>query len=61
MWNILLSVVVSVLSFGAVGDGQTDNTAAFQQAIDSCAEQGGGIVSVPEGCYLMVRCRCVPI
>ena len=53
MWNILLSVVVSVLSFGAVGDGQTDNTAAFQQAIDGCAEQGGGIVSVPEGCYLM--------
>lgn len=25
----------------------------FQQAIDGCAEQGGGIVSVPEGCYLM--------
>jgi hypothetical protein len=32
------------LTFGAVGDGTTDNTTAIQNAVDSCAAQGGGIV-----------------
>jgi hypothetical protein len=34
------------LNFGAVGDGTTDNTTAIQNAVNSCAKQGGGIVEL---------------
>jgi polygalacturonase len=34
------------LNFGAIGDGTTDNTAAIQNAVNSCAAQGGGIVEL---------------
>jgi polygalacturonase len=46
----------SPLSFGAVGDGVTDNTAAIQSAINACAKLGGGPVRLPlegdKGTYL---------
>src|SRR5438552_1165623 len=32
----------NVLSYGAVADGTTDNTAAFAAAIDACHRRGGG-------------------
>jgi len=32
--------------FGAKADGTTKDTAAIQQAIDSCAAKGGGTVSI---------------
>ena len=35
------------LTFGAVGDGTTDNTAALQNAVNACASQGGGVVELP--------------
>ena len=38
--------VCDPLSFGAVGDGTTDNTAAIQSAVNSCAAHGGGIVEL---------------
>jgi polygalacturonase len=38
--------------YGANGDGQTLNTAAFQQAIKACAAAGGGRVVVPAGQWL---------
>jgi hypothetical protein len=43
---------INVIRFGAVGDGQTDNTKAFQKAIDS-ASIAGGIVFIPAGRYLV--------
>ncbi|MBI5092144.1 MAG: hypothetical protein HZB26_06815 [Candidatus Hydrogenedentes bacterium] len=43
---------LSVLSFGAVADGKTDDTAAIQRAIDEAAKQGG-TVCVPAGKYLV--------
>jgi hypothetical protein len=43
---------VSVLEFGAKPDGITDNTAAFQKAINSTSENGG-TVFVPAGKYLI--------
>ncbi len=38
---------------GAVGDGKTKDTAAFQKAIDQCSASGGGEVVVPSGDYLI--------
>jgi polygalacturonase len=43
----------NVRSFGAKGDGMTEDTAAFQAALDLCATNGGGTVTVPAGAYLI--------
>ncbi len=37
---------------GAIGDGQTLNTAAFEKAIAALAEKGGGELDVPPGLWL---------
>lgn len=42
----------NINDFGAVGDGKTMSTAAFEKAIKACAENGGGKVVVPNGKYL---------
>jgi Endopolygalacturonase len=42
----------NIKDFGAVGDGKTSDTRAIQEAIDKCADRGGGRVIVPEGEYL---------
>lgn len=39
----------SVRAFGAVGDGQADDRAAIQAAIDFVAARGGGGVTIPVG------------
>src|SRR5687768_2072271 len=41
-----------VTRYGAVGDGRTDCTAAFGQAIAACSAAGGGRVEVPAGRFL---------
>ena len=43
----------NVKKLGAKGDGATDDTAAFQKAMDDVANAGGGIVQVPAGNYLI--------
>ncbi len=42
---------LDVTTTGAVGDGKTDCTAAFQKALDAAAAGGGGIVNVAAGHY----------
>ena len=42
---------VNVIDFGAKGDGQTDDTAAVQAAIDSI--ENGGVVEFPRGTYVV--------
>jgi hypothetical protein len=44
--------VYSVSDFGAKGDGKADDTAAFQKALDTAKEAGGGVVYAPRGNYL---------
>lgn len=43
----------NVKDFGAKGDGNTDDTAAFQKALDDAGATGGGIVRVPAGNYMI--------
>jgi hypothetical protein len=51
---------VSVLDFGAVADGKTDSTAAFQKALDAVGKSGGGIVFAPRGNYFFTGNLTVP-
>src|SRR5207237_1260855 len=59
VWYSILSVnhdsipnVVSVMRFGALGDGVTDDTAAFQAAHDALPSTGG-MIYMPAGSYLL--------
>lgn len=45
--------VWDVHDFGAIADGQTDATAAFQQTLDAAGEAGGGRVFIPAGIYML--------
>ncbi len=42
-----------IAAFGAVGDGETNDLPALQEAIDVCSEAGGGRVLVPDGIYYL--------
>jgi hypothetical protein len=46
----LNSVFLNVKSFGAVGDGATDDTAAFTAAL-AALPSGGGTIQIPPGSY----------
>ena len=52
--------VQSVTAFGAKGDGTSDDTAAFQKALDAVSKDGGGIVFVPTGNYLIKGHLSIP-
>lgn len=49
----ILSRGVNVKAFGAKGDGVTNDTAAIEAAFDWVGDNGGGIVYVPKGVYLV--------
>lgn len=51
---------VSVRDYGAVGNGQTDDTAAFQAALDAVGNALGGIVHAPVGNYRIAGTLRVP-
>lgn len=45
------NLMLSVHRFGATGNGQTDDTAAIQKAIDAARDAGGGGIWFPAGKY----------
>ncbi len=46
-----MKAVFDVLDYGAVGDGHTDNTAAFSACLEALIEAGGGRMLLPGGVY----------
>ena len=54
------SKIVSVINFGAKGDGVTNDAPAIQSAVDAVAQAGGGTVLVPAGTYLLDYPRPLP-
>ena len=58
--NAPASHSLDVRAFGAKGDGATDDTAAFQTALNQAYQAGGGTVFVPPGRYLIATHLIVP-
>ncbi|MBR2620924.1 MAG: hypothetical protein IKC97_00955 [Clostridia bacterium] len=58
--NFNIIADANVLSFGATGNGLTDDTDAFKEAIAYVNEQGGGTVFVPAGYYCLTDTLTLP-
>ncbi len=52
--------IFNVRDFGAAADGKTDDTAAFQRALDAAGKAGGGTVRAPRGNYFFAGHLDVP-
>ena len=50
----------NVRDYGAKGDTTTDDTLAFQKALDTAGTEGGGVVTVPRGNYYFAGHLNVP-
>src|SRR5208283_5002169 len=59
-WGQDIPGTVNVKDYGAKGDGQSDDTAAFQKAMDASAKAGGGTVMAPRGAYFFAGHLNVP-
>ncbi|MFH6767894.1 glycoside hydrolase family 28 protein [Gaetbulibacter aquiaggeris] len=42
----------NIMSFGAIADGETNNSEAIKKAIEACFNAGGGKVIIPSGTFL---------
>ena len=43
----------NIAAYGAVGDGKTISTKSLQSAIDACHANGGGVVVIPTGVFII--------
>ncbi|MBP6002774.1 MAG: hypothetical protein KA746_05000 [Pyrinomonadaceae bacterium] len=50
----------NIKDFGAVGDGQTDDTVAFKSAMAVIASNNGGTLTIPDGEYIITSPVAVP-
>ncbi len=57
----LFAATLNVADFGAKGDGKTDDTAAFNNALQTANKAGGGIVNVSAGKYCIKGNITVPM
>lgn len=55
-----LESALNVRSFGAAGNGKKDDTSAIQKALDTAGGQGGNVVLLPRGNYLVGGALHVP-
>jgi len=65
LYSILLCAAAaygdwSVTDAGAKGDGASDDTAAFQRALDAAGDAGGGVVNVSAGTYRIMGTLTIP-
>ncbi len=58
--NQTMETTFDVRCFGALGDGKTDETAAFQRALDAAGYAGGGVVHAPRGNFFFAGHLNVP-
>jgi hypothetical protein len=58
--NLKLAETISVKDFGAVGNGTTDDTDAFNNALDAVSTLGGGVVYAPPGQYRLTSRITIP-
>jgi polygalacturonase len=49
---VIGSQTFTVTTYGAIGDGKTDNTTTLQAALNAATAAGGGTVVVPSGTFL---------
>lgn len=50
---VLPNQTIDLVTFGAKGDGQTDDSIALDRALAHLAETGGGTLNIPAGTYLL--------
>lgn len=49
----ILPKVYNVKDYGAKGDGVTDDTEIIQGVINTCFDEGGGVIYLPKGVYIV--------
>lgn len=54
------NIIINVKTFGAEGDGETDDTKAIQAALDYAVTLGGATVFIPIGTYVISNTILVP-
>lgn len=52
MTSYSMNSPLNIKDYGAIGDGQTDDTKAIQSVIDRLKSEGGGEIFIPEGIYV---------
>lgn len=54
------SINITAAPYSAVGDGKTDDTAAFKSALAATGASGGGVIYVPAGQYIISGILALP-